>query len=210
MMKRDLKVAREKWIKEADNPDEQAERAKTDFLTYRNQEGLFADFHSNRHTFISNLSRAGVHPKLAQTLARHSTINLTMNVYTHMGMDEKARAVASIPGPLNGRENGHRQQTIGQNGGGAQAAVVPSVVPCGAQDGALQTTRNGSGLASNGNDEAEPSDEDEPDESSHKLLEDKRFGLERHDLATNATVVEERRIEVRPEGLEPPTLGSED
>ena len=31
MMKRDLKVAREKWIKEVDNPEEQAERAK-DFV----------------------------------------------------------------------------------------------------------------------------------------------------------------------------------
>lgn len=107
MMKRDLKVARERWLKEAEKePDLHAERQKSDFLAYRDQEGLFADFHSNRHTFISNLSRAGVHPKLAQILARHSTINLTMNVYTHMGMDEKARAVASIPGPVNTQQNG--------------------------------------------------------------------------------------------------------
>lgn len=106
MMKRDLKIARERWIKEAEKePEVQAERTKSDFLSYRNQEGLFADFHSNRHTFISNLSRAGVHPKLAQILARHSTINLTMNVYTHMGMDEKARAVRSIPGPISARPN---------------------------------------------------------------------------------------------------------
>lgn len=107
MMKRDLKVARERWIKEADKePEVQAERTKSDFLSYQNHDGLFADFHSNRHTFISNLSLAGVHPKLAQILARHSTINLTMNVYTHMGMDEKARAVRSIPGPVAARPNG--------------------------------------------------------------------------------------------------------
>ena len=107
MMKRDLKVARERWIKEAEKePKAKAERTKSDFLSYQNQDGLFADFHSNRHTFISNLSRAGVHPKLAQILARHSTINLTMNVYTHMGMDEKAKAVRSIPGPVDARPNG--------------------------------------------------------------------------------------------------------
>lgn len=107
MMKRNLKIARERWIKEAEKePEAQAERTKSDFLSYRNQEGLFADFHSNRHMFISNLSRAGVHPKLAQILARHSTINLTMNVYTQMGMDEKARAVRSIPGPVDARPNG--------------------------------------------------------------------------------------------------------
>jgi len=29
-----------------------------------------------------------------------------MNVYTHMRMDEKARAVASIPGPITARQNG--------------------------------------------------------------------------------------------------------
>jgi integrase len=29
-------------------------------IPYRDEEGLFADFHANRHTFISSLSRAGV------------------------------------------------------------------------------------------------------------------------------------------------------
>ena len=29
-------------------------------IPYRDEDGLFADFHANRHTFISNLSRAGV------------------------------------------------------------------------------------------------------------------------------------------------------
>ena len=42
--------------------------------------GRVLDFHALRHTFISNLARAGVHPRNAQALARHSTIDLTMNV----------------------------------------------------------------------------------------------------------------------------------
>ncbi|MFW5690732.1 MAG: tyrosine-type recombinase/integrase, partial [Planctomycetota bacterium] len=49
--------------------------------------GRVVDFHALRHTFISNLARAGVHPRNAQALARHSTIDLTMNVYTHVAMD---------------------------------------------------------------------------------------------------------------------------
>ena len=40
------------------------------------------DFHSLRVTFITALARGDVHPKKAQELARHSSINLTMQVYT--------------------------------------------------------------------------------------------------------------------------------
>ena len=52
-------------------------------LVYRNQDGLVADFHALRHTFMTNLAIAGVHPKTAQMLARHSTIAMTMDRYTH-------------------------------------------------------------------------------------------------------------------------------
>ncbi len=41
--------------------------------------------HALRHTFISNLARAGIHPKTAQALARHSTITLTLDRYSHVG-----------------------------------------------------------------------------------------------------------------------------
>ena len=42
-------------------------------VDYENTQGCVADFHALRHTFISNLARAGVHPRNAQALARHST-----------------------------------------------------------------------------------------------------------------------------------------
>ena len=57
--------------------------------------GTDHDFHSLRHTFITNLARAGVHPKLAQELARHSTITLTMEFYTHLTLPERAQAIAA-------------------------------------------------------------------------------------------------------------------
>ena len=50
--------------------------------------GKFADFHSLRHTFITNLALAEVHPAKAQRLARHSTIALTMNVYTSLNIED--------------------------------------------------------------------------------------------------------------------------
>ncbi len=68
-------------------------------LPYRDEGGLYADFHSNRHTFISSLGRAGVSITMAQKLARHSTPTLTANVYTHLGLEDKADAIASLPAP---------------------------------------------------------------------------------------------------------------
>jgi len=68
-------------------------------ILYVDEDGLYADFHSNRHTFISNLGKAGVSPKMAQTLARHSDINLTMNTYTHLGLRDQAAAVQNLPAP---------------------------------------------------------------------------------------------------------------
>ena len=73
MIERDLMAARDKWLEEAKTPKEHTERLKSDFLCYCNHDGLFADFHSMRHLFITSLERAGVSPKMAQTLARHRT-----------------------------------------------------------------------------------------------------------------------------------------
>jgi integrase len=56
-----------------------------------------ADFHALRHTFITNLAMSGVHPKVAQDLARHSTIELTMSRYSHTVMEQRSEAVARLP-----------------------------------------------------------------------------------------------------------------
>jgi hypothetical protein len=45
-----------------------------------------------------NLCKADVSPKKAQMLARHSDINLTMNVYTHVDQDEQAAAIGKLRG----------------------------------------------------------------------------------------------------------------
>ncbi len=66
-------------------------------IRYRDDAGKVADFHSLRHTFISNLAAGGVHPKVAQSLARHSTITLTMDRYTHSYYGEQATALEMLP-----------------------------------------------------------------------------------------------------------------
>ncbi len=66
-------------------------------ITYRDEASRVADFHALRHTFISNLTRSGVSPKIAQSLARHSTIGLTMDTYTHIGLYDERTALDSLP-----------------------------------------------------------------------------------------------------------------
>ncbi len=94
MLQRDLESARNIWIGEAKGE----EREKSDFLLYKDSKGLYADFHSLRHTFITNLCKADVPPKTAQTLARHSDIRLTMNTYSHVGQQEQAAAIGMLKG----------------------------------------------------------------------------------------------------------------
>jgi integrase len=77
-----------------------AEMLRTD-LTAANvpaatDEGIF-DFHALRTTYITNLARGGVHPKIAQELARHSDIKLTMRNYTKLGKSEIAAGLARLP-----------------------------------------------------------------------------------------------------------------
>ena len=112
MMERDLTAARDKWLDEVkDQPRELARRRKSDFLCYCNHDGLFADFHGLRHLFITSLERAGVKPKMAQTLARHSDIRLTLGVYTHVGLSDCSAAIESLPAPPDGnrRDDGFRK-----------------------------------------------------------------------------------------------------
>jgi integrase len=66
-------------------------------IPYRDAENEIVDFHALRHTFVTNLARGGVHPKTAQSLARHSTISLTMDRYTHTVIEEQADALRVLP-----------------------------------------------------------------------------------------------------------------
>ncbi|HEV3189867.1 MAG TPA: tyrosine-type recombinase/integrase [Polyangiaceae bacterium] len=113
MIERDLKAARTKWIEESKNDATEIARCEeSDFLAHQNQAGRFADFHSLRHFFITNLERSGVSPKMAQTLARHSDIRLTLGIYTHVGLHDQTAAIESLPAPPIATVNNHEQQPM--------------------------------------------------------------------------------------------------
>ena len=65
-------------------------------IEYETEDGV-ADFHSLRHTFGTLLARSGVSPQDAQKLMRHSDINLTMGIYTHLKLSDKAVAISKLP-----------------------------------------------------------------------------------------------------------------
>lgn len=59
-------------------------------------DGCVVDVHSLRHTFATNLVRAGVHPRVAQAAMRHSRLELTMRTYTDPRMLDVAEAVSRL------------------------------------------------------------------------------------------------------------------
>ena len=56
-----------------------------------------ADFHALRYTFATNLTKAGVQPREAMELLRHSDLRLTMKTYTDAGMLCTGEAVSKLP-----------------------------------------------------------------------------------------------------------------
>ncbi len=132
MLRADLAAGREEWISEAKgNPQEHERRAGSCFLAYRDDAGRVLDFHAFRHTFITNLARGGVHPKIAQELARHSTITLTMDRYTHSVQADRSEALNVLPEVGVGRGEGQRATgtyDAGSHptGGKAKTATTPA------------------------------------------------------------------------------------
>jgi integrase len=66
-------------------------------IPYVDDSGRYVEFHALRHTFISLLAQAEVHPKTAQVLARHSTISLTLDLYTHSYLEGEVKALEKLP-----------------------------------------------------------------------------------------------------------------
>ena len=59
--------------------------------------GRVVDIHALRHTFGTHLARAGVAPRVAKAAMRHSSIDLTMNVYTDPTLLDVAGAMEALP-----------------------------------------------------------------------------------------------------------------
>ncbi len=100
-------------------------------IPYRDESGRYADFHAQRHTFISNVGKSGATVKEAQRLARHSTSALTLDVYTHIGLHDERRAIEKLP---------QLHNTNGKNLEKNQAAALKT----GTDNKPVETAQNGS------------------------------------------------------------------
>jgi integrase len=63
----------------------------------RDERGRTVDVHTLRHTFGTHLSKNGVAPRTAQAAMRHSSLDVTMNVYTDPTLLDVAGAVEALP-----------------------------------------------------------------------------------------------------------------
>ncbi len=66
-------------------------------LPCQDDAGRFADFHALRASFVSGLIRSGASPKVVQSLARHSSAEMTLGVYTKLGRDDERDALTLLP-----------------------------------------------------------------------------------------------------------------
>ena len=66
-------------------------------IPYKDEQGRVADFHSLRHTLATNLARAGVPPRMAMAIMRHSDMRLTNTTYTDASQLPIAEAVKKLP-----------------------------------------------------------------------------------------------------------------
>jgi integrase len=59
--------------------------------------GRLFDFTAMRHTFCTELARAGCAPVRLQKLARHANFNTTLKYYVHLDVEEMAEDLAKLP-----------------------------------------------------------------------------------------------------------------
>jgi hypothetical protein len=89
-------------------------------IPYETAEGI-ADFHAaGRHSHVTELLRSGASLPEARELARHSDIRTTMK-YTHIGMDDRARALGNLRWQRigSGAHDVHRQRVASNDNGKA-------------------------------------------------------------------------------------------
>ena len=67
-------------------------------IAFIDESGRRADFHSLRHTFCTNLQRAGTHQRELMELMRHSDRRLSDRVYTDTNLLGINEAVQKLSG----------------------------------------------------------------------------------------------------------------
>ena len=75
----------------------------------------YINFHSLRHTTGTLLAASGAHPKVAQSIMRHSDINLTMSRYTHVLSGQENKAIEALPDLLAPSQKARRAEASSEH-----------------------------------------------------------------------------------------------
>jgi integrase len=76
-------------------------------IAKRDERDRVVDIHALRHTFGTHLSKAGVTPRVAMAAMRHSSLELTMNIYTDPALLDVGAAIDALPAFLPDRATAH-------------------------------------------------------------------------------------------------------
>ena len=106
--------------------------------------GRTIDVHALRHSFGSLLSAGGVAPRTAQAAMRHSSIDLTMNVYTDPRLLDIAGALESLPAMPLGHRPDEKQQQQATGTDPSFSLVAPMVAPNSGKESKLGTITDNS------------------------------------------------------------------
>ncbi len=192
---------RYKWLTDKTSKMIQAD-LKDAGIPYVDDAGRYRDFHALRHTTGSWLAANGVHPKVAQAIMRHSDINLTMSRYTHTLKGQEAQAIRSLPDLSAATAEQHKATGTDGQIADADGLNLSAWTPKWTPDLTPTAYSGCDGLSSRGTIHPRESGR----AASHKDTDGRDLGTGTDRLS--ASVIDER--ELRPEGLEPPTIGSED
>lgn len=66
--------------------------------------------HVCRHTYCSNMAKSGMNPKTLQYLMGHSNIGVTLNTYTHLGLEDTENELKRLEDLQNARKELERTQ----------------------------------------------------------------------------------------------------
>ncbi len=80
--------------------------------------------HVCRHTYCSNMARKGMNPKTLQYLMGHSDISVTMNTYTHLGLEDAAEEMKRLGEIENARMEQEKMDMQEDEDAGGTAAVM--------------------------------------------------------------------------------------
>ena len=165
-------------------------------------DGLYFDFHALRHQTGTLLAASGVHPKVAQSIMRHSDVNLTLSRYSHTLSGQEAEAVKKMSDlSLPSRKS---QAATGTDGraenalGDVANKLTPNLTPQLTPTAYSECNR----LSSNGIENQHKSEA----AGEHKHLQSEKLDINRDALSPTGTDGKEIRLR----GLEPLTFGSVD